>query len=233
MESEEENYIGIAGLVIQGVIKGIADILKRFLRRKVFFCYHTWKDLLISKLSEEKNQIFDLVYSLKSRLKILCNLIRRKIKMIILDVFMSIQNNYFQKIQDNYYVSLQNGIDHHLNQEIIEIKKNIQARQTSNQFLESKLKKLTNREELFKAKVQEVSNKRIELLNKRIKIEREKEDEIIETIQELKDENSGFHERIEMIENNISTFLSEMGGLLEISEESKKKCSRRTSLKRK
>ena len=91
MESEEENYIGIAGLVIQGVIKGIADILKRFLRRKVFFCYHTWKDLLISKLSEEKNQIFDLVYSLKSRLKILCNLIRRKIKMIIKKVFFQLR----------------------------------------------------------------------------------------------------------------------------------------------
>lgn len=233
MESEKENSIGIAGLVMQGVIKGVVDILKRLLRRKVIFCYNAWKDLLFKKLSEEKNEIYDVVIALKSRLDIFCCLIKRKIKRIFLDVFISIQNNCFQKIQDEYYTSLQNNSEYHLNQEIIEIKKNIQTIQTSNLLLESKLKKLLNREELFKSKIQEVSNKRLELLNKRIKIEKEKEDEINETIQELKDDNSGLLEKIEMIENNINNFLSEMGGLLEISEESKRKCSRRTSLKRK
>ncbi|OMJ77201.1 hypothetical protein SteCoe_23276 [Stentor coeruleus] len=117
--------------------------------------------------------------------------------------------------------------------ELQTLAKDLKSMQDHQEDLERTLKKFKAREDNYKSQISELSVKRNDLVKTRKKNMKEKEEEILEKIEELKEENSDIREKISMIENNVNNFISEMGNLLEYSEEIEKTTDkRRASVKK-
>lgn len=111
--------------------------------------------------------------------------------------------------------------------------KELKKLQDNQEDLEKNLKKLKNREENYKIQINEMAGKKNEFARNRKKNLKEKEEEYLERIEELKEENSEIKEKIALIEGNVNNFISEMGNLLEYSEEMEKTHDkRRVSVKK-
>ena len=112
-------------------------------------------------------------------------------------------------------------------QELQGLTKDLKYLQDHQDELEKNMKKVKTREENYKIQINEMSGKKNEISRNRKKCLKEKEEEVLERIEELKEENSEIKEKIALIEGNVNNFMSEMGNLLECSEEVEKSNEKR------
>eukprot|EP00358_Blepharisma_japonicum_P007197 CAMPEP_0202944538 /NCGR_PEP_ID=MMETSP1395-20130829/5372_1 /ASSEMBLY_ACC=CAM_ASM_000871 /TAXON_ID=5961 /ORGANISM="Blepharisma japonicum, Strain Stock R1072" /LENGTH=141 /DNA_ID=CAMNT_0049643491 /DNA_START=356 /DNA_END=778 /DNA_ORIENTATION=- len=100
---------------------------------------------------------------------------------------------------------------------------NLQEKQKE---LESLVRDFKTKENQYKDQINDLKAGRVQnaaAIERSRKLTQEKEEELIERIEDLREENAQLSEKLAAVENNVTTFIQEMGTLLEASEESNKK----------
>lgn len=225
--------VEIAGLITQNCLKGLVSTISAYYNRKLYESCVLWKNKAIWIPRENQTKIKNSIRAIQGQVKLLKKILQTKVKSVFLDTFLLICDKSLQQRFLSNLEKADEGTKSEHQQEIQNLNKELAKLQGSTSELEKKLKLLKNREGSFKEKVQEISNKKLDILNNRKKLAKEKEEEVLDRTEELREENSGLKEKIEMIENNVNNFLGEMGGLLELTEENQRlRERRRTSVKK-
>ena len=123
---------------------------------------------------------------------------------------------------ENNYLREEEALKHSHQQEMQNLTKELKNMTFQQEELEKTAKNMKIAEDKYKSQINELSEKKNDMMKTRKKNKKAKESEIVERIEELKEENEEIKEKIALIENNVSNFISEMGGLLEHSEEIEK-----------
>lgn len=234
MESNTETIsVEVAGLITQNYLKSLVSTIKCYNNRRLIETCQLWKLKTLIVPRERQANIKNSLQAVHNQVNLFKKILQAKIKTISQDILLSILSKSKQNRLESSLVKAENELNAECQQELQILNKDLLKLQGLSAELEKKLKVLKSRELSFKEKIQEISNKKLDILNDRKKLAKEKEEEVLEQIEELKEENSGFKEKIEMIENNVNNFLGEMGGFMEMNEENQRvKERRRTSVKK-
>ena len=226
-ESKSLISLQIAGLMIQNSFRLLLNALNSYYRRKTIKYYVMWRHKTVVLPKSSQVSIKNSVIVLNSTLAKLHKTFQSRTRKTMQDVVYKIV--FAAK-------SIEIGQEYLKDEEIIKAKhknemkvlnKELKGKQEHQEELEKNLKKLNSREQGFKGKINEMSSKRHEIGRHRNKVAKEKNEEIIEKIEDLKEENSNIKEKIALLEDNINSFIGEMGGLLEYSEEVEKLTEKR------
>lgn len=223
----------IAGLLIQNSFRLLLSALKSYYKRKVLKSYFVWRHKTIVLPKAAQTSIKNAMMLTNIQTIKLLKLFKSKSNSTMQDVlyrivYMSKNLEAEKKLQ-----SEEEALKSHHQQELQSLTKELKAMQDRQDELERILKKAKAREESYKTQISQMNGKRNELAKTRKRNIKQNEEEILERIEELKEENTDIREKISLIENNVNHFISEMGGLLETSEEVEKNNEkRRLSMKK-
>lgn len=232
-ESKSLASFQIAGLLIQNSFRFLISALKSYYKRRQLKYYALWRHKTLYTTKATQAKIKNSMILLQTQVSKFQKLLQSRVKS-------SIHNTLLRIISTSKYIELEKKLQkdeerakNSNQQELQTLTKDLKNMQDHQEELEKTLKKLKNREDNYKSQIAELSGKKNELAKSKKRNIREKEEEILERIEELKEENSDIREKIALIENNVSSFISEMGGLLEYSEEAEKTADkRRASVKK-
>ena len=231
-ESKSLSSFQIAGLVIQNHVRSLLQTLKSYQKRSALKSLHLWKYKALSIPRQTQSKI-------KYSLQFFNDRFRKFLKTLQFRVRGHLQDSLIRIIFRSKAIQIESKL--HKSEEILKnqfsndiqgLTKDIKNLQEHQEELEKNWKKMKNREDSYKNQIQDISGKKNEILKNRKRIIRDREEELSERIEELKDENSDIREKIAMIENNVASFIGEMGGLLEFPDLEKASDKRRASVKK-
>ena len=232
-ESKSLASFQIAGLLIQNSFRLLISALKSYFKKRLLKAYATWRHKTIYMPKSTQIKIKSSMIFMHLKAGKVYKLLQSRTKLVLQDIFLRIISSAKYIELERKLITEEENIKSIHQLELQSLTKDLKNLQDHQEELERNMKKMKAKEENYKIQISEMNGKKNEISRNRKKNLKVKEEEILERIEELKEENSEIKEKIALIEGNVSSFISEMGNLLEYSEEvEKSNDKRRASVKK-
>lgn len=225
-----------AFLLMQRSFSAIGKIITTWETRQKFKSIAVWKMHCLDAPKIEQIQLQNILAAMQGKLLTLNSVLTSRMKQNMHTHLLKILK--FAKLkqvldkakqeQDIIQAGHQQELEA-MNQELA----NLQEKQKE---LENLVRDFKNKENQYKEQINGLKAGKAQnaaVVERSRKIAQEKEEEIVERIEDLREENAQLTEKLSAVENNVTGFIQEMGGLLEASEEPRKRSSISTSQKAK